>query len=1005
MSEQHAGQFDRAWLDALSEGFAVVDADGTVAWCNQSGCDILGLTTDAATGRIISDDAFGCVDEHGRALTHAELPAAIALIEDRPVVDFTLGVVTPTGERRWLSVNAQVTDRTTDDRPARVITTFRDVTAERRSHDDLQRRLAVEQTLTRVSQRFIDHSADDVEACIDDGLRDLGEHLGVDRVLLLMLDGDTMPVAHEYRDPDAGLPPITTAELPTLDLMPNLAAARDEGAPLVVDDLALATIAPAGQAVADRLAIRALLIVPLIRNEEAVGLIALAPSQPRPWNEIDVSALRRFAAIAVNGLERHEATRRRHELEARLAGLIESSWDEIIVLDEHARLTFANRQTERVIGWEPEDLVGRNALDLIHPDDLDTALASMGRVLSGDQGGRIIPLRLQHRDGHWVHVEIVGNNLMHEPAINGIVANVRDTTERRMIAEKLRETESLFEEVFRHGPIGLMLVTQSRSIFRVNPAICDILGYTADELCGRTITDITHPDDRVQTIEQHTAIHSGTADSYRYEKRYIRKDGTTVWCRVNVNVVRDADGTAAYSVGHIEDITESRRIAEQLEREARHDALTDLPSRRFLLERLERALDESRRGGHGQVAALFIDLDHFKQVNDSLGHAAGDELLASVARAIQGSLRGSDVAGRFGGDEFVVLCPALASPTDATVVADRIRRRLSAPFVVHDTEVFVGASIGIAIADHRSDAASLMAEADTAAYRAKERGRNRIEIFDRELRTAIAKRVEIATALRHAIDDEELVLHYQPLVDVDSSRLAGFEALVRWERPGVGLVSPADFLPVAEERGLIVPMGRWITEHACQRLATWNGAGLDTTMGINLSPRQLNSGHLVREVRAILDDTGVDPTSLYFEITENALVDDAETAIRRLSELRDLGVRLAIDDFGTGYSSLSYLRRLPVQVVKIDRSFILSLGVDREGSTIVASVINLAHALGMEIVAEGVESIEHVAALVTLGCDKMQGYWFSKPVPAEQATRLLTGGGTWLGDRWNESAA
>ena len=566
---------------------------------------------------------------------------------------------------------------------------------------------------------------------------------------------------------------------------------------------------------------------------------------------------------------------------------------------------------------------------------------------------------------------------------------------RPIMSEFVNASDALLAQVFEHGPIGLMLVSESREIFRANAAMTRILGYTNEELCSMSISDITHPDDRDETIRRHATIHADDHTSYSYQKRYLRKDGRTVWCRVNVSILYDDDGAPSYSIGHVEDISEQLAAAERLEHDARHDPLTDLPNRKHLIERLDRALAESRRNGHGQVAALFIDLDHFKQVNDTLGHAAGDLLLGLVARAIQGCLRGNDVAGRFGGDEFVVVCPTLALPTDATIVADRIRRRLAAPFIVLDTEVFVGASIGVAIADHRSDAAGLLAEADTAAYRAKERGRNRIEIFDRELRDGIRKKVEIATALRHAIDDRELVLHYQPLVGVESSTVAGFEALVRWNRPGFGLVPPGDFLPVAEDRGLIVPMGRWITETACRQLAAWEREGNPTSMGINLSPRQLTSGHLVREVREILDETGVDPTRVSFEITENALVDDADTAIRRLHELRDLGVRLAIDDFGTGYSSLSYLRRLPVQVVKIDRSFVLALGTDREGSTIVASVINLAHALGMEIVAEGVETIEHVAALVALGCDKMQGFWFARPQGAVEATKLIESGGTW----------
>jgi diguanylate cyclase (GGDEF)-like protein/PAS domain S-box-containing protein len=1004
MSRAH-GAFDRSVLDALAEGVAVIDATGAIVFCNRAGAEILGLTLDEVSGRFYSDGRFEPVDDSGAPVAAQDLPIARVLATGEQVVDWPIGISTPDGERRWLTVNAHVSESNASGRPELVIASFRDVTTFRKNALELERRLTIEHTLTSVSQSFIDRAADDLAGCLADGLRDLVAALAVDRGLVFKFADGRISEFHEYCRPGVSSTTLDAGDQPTIEEQPIFRAALEHQHPIIIPDTHAIELSAAGRDLLERSGARAIVAVPMVHQGVVVGLIAVDDIRaPRAWSDADLNALDRFAAIVITGRARHEAAREQRSLEARFAALVEHSWDVIIVISGAGELTFANSRIERMVGLTPDDLLGSNVLELIHPDDLDAALASISRVLTGDNEGRIIDLRLRHRDGHWVPVEVVGNNLLDDPAINGIVVNVRDTTERRLIEGTLHEAQSLFEEVFEHGTIGLVLVTQSRRIFRVNPAMCRMLGYTAEELCERTITDITHPDDRAEAIERHDELMSGNQRAYTYEKRYLRKDGQVVWCRVNVNSVSDSDGSPSYQIGHIEDITAQRAIAEQLEREARHDSLTDLPSRKVLLERLDRALHESRRGAHGQVAVLFIDLDHFKQVNDTLGHAAGDELLISVARAIQMSLRGSDIAGRFGGDEFVVLCTNLASPADATIVADRIRRRLSAPFIVQETEVFVGASIGIAIADHRSDAAGLMTEADTAAYRAKDRGRNRVEVFDRELRTAVARRVEIATALRHVIENGELVLHYQPLVAVDSSSLDGFEALVRWERPGTGLISPADFLPIAEERGLIVSMGRWITETACRQLATWNEGDTPTSMGVNLSPRQLGSGQLVREVRNILDDTGIDPTRLCFEITENALVDDAETAIRRLEELRDLGVRLAIDDFGTGYSSLSYLRRLPVQVVKIDRSFVLALGTDHEGSTIVASVINLAHALGMEIVAEGVETIEHVAALVNLGCDKMQGYWFSRPVPVEQATELLAGGGTWSGERWNTAA-
>jgi diguanylate cyclase (GGDEF)-like protein len=391
---------------------------------------------------------------------------------------------------------------------------------------------------------------------------------------------------------------------------------------------------------------------------------------------------------------------------------------------------------------------------------------------------------------------------------------------------------------------------------------------------------------------------------------------------------------------------------------------------------------------------LFIDLDRFKHVNDSMGHAAGDELLTEVARRLRSAVREIDTPGRFGGDEFVVVCPDLADVRDIVMIAERIRQLLEEPFEVRGVPVFISASVGIAVADAETDAATLLGQADTAAYRAKDRGRNRYEIFDEELRASVAHRLETEVGLRRALEHDELRLVYQPIVEMTTGDIVGFEALVRWERDG-RLHLPAEFLEVAEDTGLIVPLGQQVLEKACHQIATWRRAlpGVRLPrLSVNLSARQLAHPDLARDVRRTLAATGVHPAELCLEITETVLMQDTPQASAVVNELRDLGIRLAIDDFGTGYSSLSYLRRLPVSAVKIDRSFTVGLGADDEGTTIVASVVSLAHALGMEIIAEGVESTEHVEALLALGCDHAQGYFFSRPVPAEVALDLVRNG-------------
>jgi diguanylate cyclase (GGDEF)-like protein len=475
------------------------------------------------------------------------------------------------------------------------------------------------------------------------------------------------------------------------------------------------------------------------------------------------------------------------------------------------------------------------------------------------------------------------------------------------------------------------------------------------------------------------------------EKRYRRKSGDWIWCRVHVTIVQDSDGSPSYSLGQIVDVTERRSFEERLAYEATHDALTDLPLRNLLIDHLDLALAGARRRA-SEVAVLFIDLDHFKRVNDSFGHVAGDDLLVSAAGRLREAVREGDTAGRFGGDEFVIVCPDVAGAAEAVSIAERVRAALDEPFSVRGTEMYVGASIGVVVARGEGESDTMLKHADIAAYRAKERGRNRVELFDEHLRSAVATRIDTERAFRRALDEDELCLHYQPVVSTHGGEIIGFEALARWNRPGHGVVAPGEFLAVAEDTGLIVPMGMRLLRTACEQIVRWTDAQADGPcpwVSVNLSAAQLGQVDLVDEVERTLAETGAPADRLCIEFTESLLMQDTPATIETLQRLRALGVSIAIDDFGTGYSSLSYLRRLPVSVLKIDQSFVFDLGLDPQGATIVSSVIELAHALGMECVAEGVERAAHLEMLARLGCDAMQGFLFSRAVPVDEATALI----------------
>jgi diguanylate cyclase (GGDEF)-like protein len=437
---------------------------------------------------------------------------------------------------------------------------------------------------------------------------------------------------------------------------------------------------------------------------------------------------------------------------------------------------------------------------------------------------------------------------------------------------------------------------------------------------------------------------------------------------------------------------ERKRAEVELAHQAMHDALTGLPNRALFYDRLGQALN--RVGRHSTAAAvLFLDLDRFKVVNDSLGHSAGDKLLVAVAERLSGVLRAGDTAARFGGDEFVILCEDISGERQAIAITGRIATELSAPFNIDNDEVFVHTSVGIALATQAgARPEALIRDADAAMYRAKERGGNVYEVFDDQMRERAVRRMDTENALHRALDRGEFVMHYQPIVNMGTGALSGVEALVRWEHPERGLVTPGEFIGAAEETGLIIPLGAWVFETACRQAADWariTQSGPPVRMSVNVSARQCGHPDLVSTFGSILARTAADPASLCLEITETALMEDVAASEATLHALKKLGLTIALDDFGTGYSSLRALQRFPVDVVKIDRSFIAPIERDPQEAAIVAAVISLSHALGLQTVAEGIETIAQVDRLRALGCDLAQGFYFAKPGPPGELATLV----------------
>jgi diguanylate cyclase (GGDEF)-like protein/PAS domain S-box-containing protein len=582
-----------------------------------------------------------------------------------------------------------------------------------------------------------------------------------------------------------------------------------------------------------------------------------------------------------------------------------------------------------------------------------------------------------------------------------IVALMVSTLMRRLVlreaesderTEALKDAEERFRRAFDDAAIGMSLNSLDGRYLRVNHALVALTGYKANELVGKTFGDITHPEDLDADLAAVQELLSGERDLYENEKRYVHAEGHVVWIQLNVTLVKDGDGRPLHFIAQMQDITERKRAQAELAHQALHDPLTGLPNRLLFTDRLEVALARLARRG-GAVAVLFLDLDRFKLINDSHGHEVGDQVLMEMASRLGGILRPSDTLSRFGGDEFTILCDDLSSEEDASQVAERIAEALAAPFPLADREVFLSASIGIALGrDRAMSAGALLRDADAAMYGAKERGRSRYVIYDGAMRLRGAERLETETALRRAIEREELRVHYQPEVELATGRVVGVEALVRWAHPERGLVAPGEFIPVAEDTGLIAPIGEWVLREACRQARTWQGEYGDAPirMAVNLSGRQLAREGLRDTVANALADADLLPELLCLEITESALAEDPVAARETLRSLKRLGVCLAIDDFGVGFSSLSQIRQLPpVDVIKIDRSFVSGLGRNREDEAIVASVISLARALEVETIGEGVETAEHARALRELGCDHAQGFLFSRPVPPAELGELL----------------
>jgi diguanylate cyclase (GGDEF)-like protein/PAS domain S-box-containing protein len=674
------------------------------------------------------------------------------------------------------------------------------------------------------------------------------------------------------------------------------------------------------------------------------------------------------------------------------ARLLDAVGQAVIATDPQGNIIYWNRAAEELYGWSEEEATGRSIVEVISSEDLlERAEEIMGELGQGRSWTGEFTVR--RKDGT-TFPALVTDTPVHDEQGNlaAIIGVSTDITEIKQ-TEELRRSEERFRRLVEGIKDYAIFVLDPRGcISSWNVGAQRMKGYRAGEILGRHFSVLYPPDSIERGHPDEELRLARERGQYEEEGWRVRKDGSRFWASVLITVLLDEEGKLQGFAKVVRDITERKEAEERLQYQALHDPLTDLPNRQLLVDRLRQALRRTRRQ-ENRVAVLFMDLDGFKVVNDSLGHDTGDRLLMEVAERLKGCLRPEDTLARFAGDEFIVLLEEAEGATDAFRVTQRITEEFREPFVLDERELVLRFSIGVALSEADTESPEhLLRDADIAMYRAKAEAAD-YRVFDPEMHEQALGRLEFENDLRHALEKDEFTIYYQPKFRLGKpDRIEGIEALVRWEHPQRGFMLPGEFTPLAEETRLIIPIGGWVLKEACRQAKEWqerHPSEPPLSMCVNLSAGQVCHHGLLQDVSAALRESGLEPGTLVLEITEGTLLKDTQVIETVFEKLKALGVRLAIDDFGKEYSSLSYLNRLPVDFLKIDRLFLESFGENQSNLIIVEAVISLAHSLGLEVTGEGVESTEQLELLRRMGCDFAQGYHLARPLPSEEVDRLL----------------
>ncbi|MFZ4789988.1 MAG: EAL domain-containing protein [Candidatus Competibacteraceae bacterium] len=678
------------------------------------------------------------------------------------------------------------------------------------------------------------------------------------------------------------------------------------------------------------------------------------------------------------------------EGEQRFRSLLDQLPAGVFMTDAHGDCRYVNNRWHLLTGLTADQATDVAWTHALHPDDRDQVLQIWRQAI--EQGLEFAAdHRFQTSSGRvkWLNTRAVplGDRAGRLAGYLGVSA---DIAALKKTEETLRASEARFRSYFELPLIGIALTGADKRWWEVNDRLCEILGYRRTQLLSMTWAELTHVDDLAMNVTQFERVINRRIEGYSMDKRFIRQDGALLYASVSTRCVRRANGAVDYFVMVVQDITERKQAEEHIERLAHHDTLTGLPNRALLGDRLQQAVARAGRE-HTLAGMMLVDLDRFKLINNGLGHAVGDRLLREVAARLLKCVRQGDTISRQGGDEFAVLLPDLENDESAVRIAQRMLELVAEPYLLDSHELIVTCSVGISIYPRDGRAADvLLKNADIALYRAKDMGRNTYQFYLSGATMMSRERLTLEASLRYAVERQELEVYYQPKWDFHAGAITGAEALIRWNHPERGLLPPARFIAIAEDSGLVLPMGEWVLRDALQTIGELHQNGFPgLRIAVNLSGRQFRQANLAEMIQEALVKTGFDPACLELELTESILMHNNEENMAMLRALKTMGTRIAIDDFGTGYSSLSYLQQFPVDVLKIDRAFVMDLPTSASSAAIVDAIVTLAHGLGLEVVAEGVETPEQLAFLHAHGCDEGQGYYFGRPLPLAGFRALL----------------